>query len=163
MNNQLEELLSIHRGGSRGRIFQVLIEDMLKLLVLPYQPEPTFEHKEMNPWYLDFAAQHNLKLRTHGFYNPDFLLEDGTWLEISLSENTAYQKLFRYGHQAPRLRLIWLDEDDGRHKRICKNIRFPNAEVVNVNNYYPKLREKVEGKVLIEKFERLKRLKGILL
>jgi hypothetical protein len=163
MNNQLEELLSIHRGGSRGRIFHVLVAEMLKLLTIPFEPEPVFDHKEMNPWYRDFANQHNLKLRTHGFYNPDFLLNDGTWLEISLSENAAYQKLFRYGHQAPRLRMIWLDEDDGFHKRICKDIKFPNAEVVSVSDYYTQLSEQVEGKVLIDKFERLKKLKGILL
>jgi len=162
-DDRLEELLSIQRTGSRGRIFHVLVEDILKLLTIPFQPEPVFDHTEINPWYVDFASRHNLKLRTHGFYNPDFILEDGTWLETSLSEKKAYQKLFRYGHQAPQLRLIWLDEDDGLHKNLCKGISLPNAEVISVEYYYAQLSAHVEGKMLIEKLERLKRLKGVLL
>lgn len=141
----------------------MLVEDMLKLLAIPFQPEPVFQHVEMNPWYTDFASRHNLKLRTHDFYNPDFLLEDGTWLETSLSEKKAYQKLFRYGPQAPRLRLIWLDEDDGLHKSLCKDIKLPNAEVISVEHYYAQLNDHSEGKILIEKLERLKKLKGVLL
>jgi hypothetical protein len=75
-----------------------------------------------------------------------------------LSENTAYQKLFRYGHQAPRLRLIWLDEDNGLHKRACKGVNFPNAEVVSVKDYYLQLSEHIDGNALIEGLERLKML-----
>ncbi len=162
-DNHIDALLSIQRGGSRGRIFHVLIEDMLKLLAIPFAPEPVFDHVEINPWYIDFVGKHNLKLHTHGFYNPDFLLEDGTWFEISLSEKKAYQKLFRYGHQAPQLRLIWLDEDDGLHKSLCQGIKLPNAEVISVESYYAKLDEQIEGKMLIEKLEKLKKLKGVLL
>jgi hypothetical protein len=162
-DGRLDELFSIQRGGSRGRIFHALVEEMLKLLMIPFEPEPVFDHIEMNPWYLAFATKHNLKLRIHGFYNPDYILEDGTWLEISLSENTAYEKLFRYGHQAPHLRLIWLDEDDGLHKSICKEIKFPNVEVVSVKDYYSQLSEAVDGNALIDNFERLKKLKSILL
>jgi len=162
-NAQLNELLAIQRTGSRGRIFHALVEDMLKLLAIPFQFEPVFDHKEMNPWYVDFAAQHNLKLRTHEFYNPDFLLEDGTWFEISLSEKKAYQKLFRFGHQAPHLIVIWLDGDDGLHKSICKDIKFPNAEVRSVKDYYSQLSINVGEKALIEDLERLEKLKGTLL
>jgi hypothetical protein len=56
-----------------------------------------------------------------------------------------------------------LNEDEGLHKSISKDIKLPNAEVVNVNDYYTQLSERVDRKVLIEKLERLKKLKGILL
>ena len=87
--DRLEELRSIQRSGARGRIFSVLVNTMLGMLRIGFQPEPIFDHVVPNPWYVDFAAKHGLKLRTHAFYNPDFLLEDGRWLEVTLSENEA--------------------------------------------------------------------------
>ena len=110
MENQFDELIQIHRTGTRGRIFSFLIKNMLDILQIPHDSEPIFDHIVPNKWYLDFASKHDLKIRTHDFYNPDYLLPDGTWLEITLSENTAYQKLFRYGHQAPALKVLWLEK-----------------------------------------------------
>ena len=57
---------------------------------------------------------------------------NGTWLEVTLSENNTYKKLFHYGHQAPLLKILWLDEDTGLHKKVCKNVDFPNAEVISI-------------------------------
>ena len=51
---------------------------------------------------MSVVSKHDdIKIRTHDFYNPDYILMNGTWLEVTLSENNTYKKLFRYGHQAP--------------------------------------------------------------
>jgi hypothetical protein len=52
---------------------------------------------------------------------------------------TAFKKLFRYGHQAPRLLVLWLDSDVGLHKRLCEGVEFPNATVRPVESYYRRL------------------------
>lgn len=160
MENRFEELRSIQRTGARGRILAALVGSMLRMLGRNGQPEPVFDHISPDPWYLDFASTQGLKLRTHGFYNPDFLLDDGTWLEITLSENEAYKKLLRYGHQAPRLLIVWLDEDTGLHKEVCKGVVFPNAELMSVDGFYADLEERPGGTELVEKIKRLKHLKG---
>jgi hypothetical protein len=163
MEDQLEELKEIYRTGTRGRIFAELVKNMLDILKIPNKPEPIFDHVEPNKWYLDFTLKHDdIKIRTHEFYNPDYLFTDGTWLEVTLSENTAYKKLFRYGHQAPLLNVLWLDEDKGLHKKVCKNVEFPNAKVLNVKEYFPKLRKTSQGENLINRFQKLKNLKGII-
>ncbi|MFN2436750.1 MAG: hypothetical protein ABR513_06640 [Desulfotignum sp.] len=163
MNDQLEELKEINRTGTRGRIFAELVKNMLDILQIPSKPEPIFDHIEPNKWYLDFSLKYDdIKIRTHEFYNPDYLFNDGTWLEVTLSENTAYKKLFRYGHQAPLLNVLWLDEDKGLHKKVCKNVEFPNAKVLNIKEYFSKLRKTTQGKDLIKRFQKLKNLKGII-
>ncbi len=162
MEHQFDELKKIYRTGTRGRIFAFLVENMLDILQIPHDSEPIFDHIEPNKWYLDFESNHDLKIRTHDFYNPDYILIDGTWLEITLSENTAYQKLFRYGHQAPALKVLWLEKDTGLHKKVCKDVDFPNAEVVSVQEYYPEFDESFEGCELVNKFHQLKQLKGII-
>jgi hypothetical protein len=163
MNDQFEELKEIYRTGTRGRIFAELVKNMLDILQIPNKSEPIFDHIEPNKWYLDFALKYDdIKIRTHEFYNPDYLFYDGTWLEVTLSENTAYKKLFRYGHQAPLLNVLWLDEDKGLHKKVCKNDKFPNAKVANVKEYFSKLRKTTRGENMINKFQKLKNLKGII-
>ena len=162
MEGQFDELKEIYRTGTRGRIFAVLIKDMFEILQISNEPEPIFDHTAPDEWYLDFASKHDLKIRTHEFYNPDFLLSDGTWIEITLSENTAYQKLFRYGHQAPLLKVLWIDEDAGLHKKLCKSVEFPNAQVINIKKYFPELEKVSGGNELVNKFGELKKLKGII-
>ncbi len=162
MKGGADELKKIHRTGTRGRIFAVLIEHMLEALQIQSEPEPIFDHIAPSKWYLDFALANDLKIRAHEFYNPDYILSDGTWLEITLSENTAYKKLFRYGHQAPALKVLWLDEDAGLHKNICEGIEFPDALVVNIQEYFPELEKVSGGNDLINKFQQLKNLKGII-
>jgi len=163
MKDQLEKLKEMYRTGTRGRIFAELVKNMLDILKIPNKPEPLFDHIGPNKGYLDFALKHDdIKIRTHKFYNPDYLFTDGTWLEVTLSENTAYKKLFRYGHQAPLLNVLLLDEDKGLHKKVCKNVEFPNAKVINVKQYFPKLRKTSRGKDLINRFQKLKNLKGII-
>jgi len=56
--------------------------------------------------YTASYQKYDIKIRTYDFYNPDYITPDGTWLEITLSENTAYKKLFRYGHQAPGVTVL---------------------------------------------------------
>ncbi len=80
----LENLRSFQRTGARGRLFRVLMEQLLKILEIPFRAEPIFDHISPHPWYLEFAQTHELKLRTDSFYNPDFFLEGGIWLEVSL-------------------------------------------------------------------------------
>lgn len=162
MENRLDELKQIHRTGTRGRIFAFLIKNMLDILKIHYDSEPIFDHITPNKWYLDFAAKHDLKIRTHDYYNPDYLLPDGTWLEITLSENTAYQKLFRYGHQAQALKVLWLEKDTGLHKKVCEGIEFPNAQVISIEKHYSELGKIFGGNALINKFQQLKQLKGII-
>ena len=152
----------LKRTGTRGRIFAVLIKKILKTLQIPHDSEPIFDHITQNEWYLDFASKHNLKIKTHDFYNPDFILSDGTWLEITLSENTAYKKLFRYGHQAPLSKVLWLDEDSGLHKKVCEGVEFFNAEVISVQEYFSEFEKTSGGKDLINKFQKLKQLKGLI-
>ena len=125
--------------------------------------EPVFAQKAPIPLYAEFAAKHRIKLRTHPFYNPDILFDDGSWVEATVSENEAYKKLFRYGHQATGLTVIWLDEDEGMHKSICQGVKFPNAEVVGVDSFYAQLKERQQGRELIERFECLKGVKGVVL
>ncbi len=162
MDSRFDELKEIHRTGTRGRIFAFLIKNMLDILQIQHDSEPIFDHIAPNKWYLDFASKHDLKIRTHDFYNPDYITPDGTWLEITLSENTAYQKLFRYGHQAPALKVLWLEKDTGLHKKVCKDVDFPNAEVVSVQEYYSEFDKSSGGRELVNKFQQLKQLKGII-
>ncbi len=110
---RIDELKQICRHGGRGRIFSALVLDLFKMLSISYKQEPVFKCVEPHGWYVRFAEGNGIKLRTHDFYNPDFILEDGTWVEITLSENTAYKKLFRYGYQADKLLVFWLDNDSG--------------------------------------------------
>jgi hypothetical protein len=163
MENDMSELVLSHRTGARGRILSVLAQKTFRLLHMPFKVEPIFIHKKPNRWYVDFARVHNLKLRTHDFYNPDLFFEDGTWAEITLSENTAYKKLFRYGHQADKLAVFWLDEDIGLHKEICRAVRFPNARVMSIESLCPQLETVSGGPELIERLTLLKGLKGIIL
>ncbi len=118
--------------------------------------------KPPNPWYLQFSEDQQLKLRVDPFYNPDFFLENGSWLEVTLSENTAYKKLLKYGHQADRLIVLWLDVDRGLYKSVCERVVFSNAKVETVDKFYDQLKLKGEED-LIRKFQMLKELKGILL
>ena len=161
MENRIDELIQNHRTGTRGRIFSVLSVEIYDVLGIPYRFEPIFYHIPPKEWYVKFARKHGIKLRTHDFYNPDFFLEDGTWVEFTLSEKAAYQKLFRYGHQADNLVIYWLDEDTGLHKEICENVRFPNAEVRSIEYFYEPLRQSAVGIKTIERLEVLRGLKGV--
>ena len=161
--NKLDYLALNHRTGARGRILSVLSLDIFSKLQIPFKSEPIFYHQEPNEWYIEFAKQHDIKLRTHDFYNPDIFLENGTWVEITLSENTAYQKLFRYGHQADNLLIFWLDKDDGYHKKICQNIRFPNAKTNSIECFNAQLEKVSSGLEIIKKLKTLKKLKGTIL
>jgi len=162
LENKLDELGQKHRTGARGRILSVLSLNIFDILQIPYESEPIFYHVEPNPWYIEFAKHHDIKIRTHDFYNPDLFLEDGTWVEITLSENTAYQKLFRYGHQADNLVIYWLDKDEGYHKKICQNVRFPNVEIKSIECFNPHLQKTSKGQELVNYLKILKRLKGII-
>ncbi|NQU22735.1 MAG: hypothetical protein HQ567_15770 [Candidatus Nealsonbacteria bacterium] len=163
MSGELERLRSVQRTGTRGRVFSTLVKATLEAIQMPFQPEPIFDHLPPKPWYRKFASEHGLKLREHPFYNPDFLLEDGTWVEVTLSENTAYKKLFRFGHQSPQLTVIWLDEDEGLHKTVCKNLAFPNAIVTDVKQFYLRLANCSGGAEIVENMERLRELRGVIL
>jgi hypothetical protein len=162
MENRIDDLMKIHRTGTRGRIFSALVTNMLNCLEVSYQAEPIFDHKMPNEWYVNFANKNGIKLRFRNLYNPDYVLNDGSWIEVTISENTAYKKLFCHGHQADLLTVIWLDVDNGFHKSVCQNIHLPNSCVINIDHYYDKLRRQQEGRKIIEKFESLKELKGII-
>ncbi len=161
--NRLNDLALNHRTGTRGRILSVLALEVFNIIQIPFSSEPIFHHTEPNRWYTEFAKKHEIKLRTHDFYNPDLFLEDGTWVEITLSENTAYQKLFRYGHQAENLLLLWLDNDQGFHKETCQHIRFPNARIESIEFFEAQLKKTPKGLEIIDKLKVLKKLKGIIL
>ena len=135
---------------------------MLERLGIGFQKEPVFAHVSPDSWYVEFSENHGLKLRTHPFYNPDFLLDDETWVEVTLSENEAYKKLFRYGHQIPQLTVIWLDQDKGQHKEVCQNGEFPNAEVISVDAFLLNHPDFPGRPKLVEMFNLLKSLKGII-
>ncbi|MFT5190235.1 MAG: hypothetical protein ACI9DF_001804 [Verrucomicrobiales bacterium] len=109
--------------------------------------------------YADFAARHGLKLVSDDRYNPDFVLTDGTWVEITLSENKAFKKLFRDGHQAPRLLVLWLDPDVGLHKQICEGVGFPNSTVNSVCSYLQGLEATAHGAEVGRKLKPLRELK----
>jgi hypothetical protein len=156
----LETVRRPQRTGTRGRILAELVKQAFDAIGTSYDVEPVFQHVPPAPWYVEFAAQHGLKLRVDELYNPDFLLADGTWAEVTLSENTAFKKLLRYGHQAPRLLVAWLDADDGLHKQRCQAVPLPNAEVRPLDWYFPVLRKTAHGADLIRKFEVLRELKG---
>jgi hypothetical protein len=158
---RFSELKQICRHGGRGRIFSALVLDLLEMRRVRYRQEPIFNDVELDEWYVHFAEENDIKLRTHEFYNPDIVFDDGTWVEITLSENTAYKKLFRYGHQAGKLMVLWLDPDRGRHKDICSSVRFPNAEVRCVESMLPH-EATFESRKLISRLRFLKELKGIL-
>jgi hypothetical protein len=161
--SRLSDLALNHRTGTRGRILSVLALKVFNIMQIPFNAEPIFYHTEPNRWYTEFTQKHEIKLRTHDFYNPDLFLEDGTWVEITLSENTAYQKLFRYGHQAENLLLLWLDNDDGFHKKTCRHIRFPNARIESIERFDAQLKKTPNGLEIIDKIEVLKDLKGTIL
>ena len=155
------ELKQICRQGGRGRILAALVTDLFRLRGISFRAEPIFKEVEPDRWYVKFAEENGFKLRTHEFYNPDLFLDDGTWVEITLSENTAYKKLLRYGHQAGKLIVLWLDTDSGHHKEICSPVRFPNAEVICVESMLPQ-EINPETEKLKNRLRLLKELKGIL-
>ena len=159
MAGDLDKLRTVQRTGARGRIFEMLIRRCFDALAIGYESEPVFPPVPPAEWYTTFAARHELKLVTHDYYNPDFLLGDGSWAEVTLSENTAFKKLFRYGHQAPRLLVVWLDTDDGLHKQLCEEVEFPNANVRPVDWYYPQLDRTANGRDVVQKLETLRGLK----
>ena len=164
MENKIDELMIIHRTGARGRILSHLVKNMFDCISLQYESEPVFDHKPPNEWYVDFANEtDDIQLRSHNFYNPDFSIGDSSWIEVTLSENTAYKKLFRYGHQVDFIRVIWIDPDEGLHKKVCQNIQFPNADVVNIEHYYDQLQRTSQGIEIINKVEQLKKLKGVVM
>lgn len=156
----LDALAKLQRTGTRGRIFAALVRRLFEAIGVEFENEPVFESIAPAEWYREFAERLGLKLRVDDHYNPDFLLGDGSWAEATLSENTAFKKLFRYGHQAPQLQVIWLDTDDGLHKRLCDGIEFPNAHVRPVDWYFPKLRETSNGGDVIRQFDTLRALRG---
>jgi hypothetical protein len=161
--DKLNELIENQRTGTRGRILSVLASKIFNILEIPYKTEPVFNHMEPNNWYKEFAIKYDIKLRTHNFYNPDFLLEDGTWVEVTLSENTAYKKIFRYGHQTVSLLLLWLDEDEGYHKEICRSVRFPNVQFECIEFFNEQICRLQEGVKIIDQLKTLKELKKTIL
>ncbi len=163
MENRLDDLALNYRTGARGRIFSVLSSEVFKKLQIHFKPEPIFYHINPNQWYIDFAKQHAIKLRTHDFYNPDLFFKDGTWVEVTLSENTAYKKIFRYGHQADKLLILWLDKDRGYHKETCQNVCFPNTVISSIESFNTQLEKLSGGPDIICRLKTLKRLKGIIL
>jgi hypothetical protein len=163
MEGDIEQLKSMHRTGARGRIFLHLVRLALQQAGIAFRSEPVFEPVLPDPWYSSFAAKSGIEIRALPFCNPDFLLDDGTWLEATLSENTAYKKLFSHGHQAPRLIVVWLDEDTGRHREVCKDVVFPNASVLPAEEYFPTLAASLDGARLLGQLERLRQVKGIIL
>jgi len=159
MTGDLVGLRAIQRSGSRGRILAALVRQCFDVLGISHLPEPVFEHVAPAEWYVDFAEAQGLKLVLDDRYNPDYLLADGTWVEVTLSENTAFKKLFRYGHQASRLLVLWLDPDTGLHKRVCAGLDLPNAAVKPVDSDYGRLRETDRGADIVRKIEALKELR----
>jgi len=139
MDGDFKKLRAIQRTGTRGRIFSVLVGQSFDLIGIPYMHEPIFDHLPVSAWYREFSEKHKLKLSVNSFYNPDFLFSDGCWVEVTLSENTAYKKIFRYAHQASKLIVIWLDSDDGLHKQVCEGEKFNNVKVRPIDWYYPQL------------------------
>ena len=111
LTDDLDALSKLQRSGTRGRIFSALVRRTFEAIGVDFEAEPLFESLAPTDWYRDFAERHGLKLVVDDHYNPDFLLGDGAWAEATLSENTAYKKLFRYGRQTPQLHVIWLDTD----------------------------------------------------
>ncbi len=163
MENRLEELALHHRTGARGRILSHLSINIFNILQMPFRVEPIFSHIKPAQWYIKFAKDHEIPIRTHTFYNPDLFLEDGTWVEITLSENAAYKKLFRYGHQADKLQIYWLDNHDRFYKEICQNVEFPNARIDSIECFNTQLKKLSGGIEIIERLKILKNLKGTIL
>ena len=159
MCGDLESLRTIQRTGARGRIFAQLITHCFDTLNIGYKSEPIFSHVPVSAWYEEFAEVYGLKLRVNDSYNPDFLIDDGSWVEVTVSENSAFKKLFRYAHQTSDLLVIWLDPDTGLHKQVCEGLTFPNATVRSVEWYYSQLEKETEGLDIIRKLEILKKLK----
>ncbi|MFT5189923.1 MAG: hypothetical protein ACI957_002955 [Verrucomicrobiales bacterium] len=159
MTGDLDNLRILQRTGSRGRILEVLVQRCFDTLGISYEREPIFAHVPPSAWYADFAARHELKLVSDHRYNPDYVLADGTWVEVTLSENTAFKKLFRYGHQAPRLLVLWLDPDVGLHKQICEDVKFPNATINPISSYWQRLEATAHGAEVVRKLKALRELK----
>lgn len=163
MDNRMDELREIQRSGTRGRIFAYLCKRMYSILEIEFIEEPVFEKLQPEEWYRSFADKHNIKLKEYPTYNPDLLLQDGTWVEFTLSENTAYKKIFKYGHQTKKLKLLWIDEDSGYHKSVCENVTFPDSCCIqSIEHYFPILRNHSKGENLTNHFIRLKGCKGII-
>ena len=161
--NKIHELSLNHKTGTRGRILEILASKLFRIQQIPCKKEPVFYHVKPNEWYVDFSKKHKIKLREHDFYNPDLFLDNGTWVEVTLSENTAYKKLFRYGHQATNLLILWLDIDNGLHKNICNSINFPNAEIKSIESFSKHLNPSPEGLETTNYLRLLKELKGTIL
>ncbi len=85
ITGDLAMLRAVQRSGARGRILDTLVRQCFDVLGIGYESEPVFVHVSPDSWYVEFAARHELTLRTHDYYNPDILLGDGSSAEITPS------------------------------------------------------------------------------
>ena len=62
----------------------------------------------------------------------DFLINHDIWLEVTLNEEKAYKKTFKYAHQCKQLIVLYLEKSSF----VDQKNMFPNAKIMLVDEYF---------------------------
>ena len=133
LNGQYQLCINNGRYGLRGRIFENLVELLLIYDNIPFESEVSFKPKPVPTKFIEIARNHgeNLKTRKKS-YIIDFLINNDIWLEVTLNEQEAHKKTFKYAHQCKQLIVLYLEKSSFVHR---KNV-FPNAKIMLVDEYF---------------------------
>lgn len=133
LNGQYQLCINNGRYGLRGRIFANLVELLLIRDNIPFKSEVSFKPKPIPTKFIEIAKNHgeNLKTRKKS-YIIDFLIKNDIWLEVTLNEQEAHKKTFKYAHQCKQLIVLYLEKSSFVHR---KNV-FPNAKIMLVDEYF---------------------------
>jgi CspA family cold shock protein len=122
-----------NRSGLKGRIFSELIKKMFVFDKFSFEREVEFEPKLINKRYQQLAATKGRKCnRNKNKYIIDFLIDNRKWIEVTLNEDTAHKKTFKYAHQCDELIVIFLEPSD----HIYYFNPFPNAKVIILEKFF---------------------------
>ena len=133
LNGQYQLCINNGRYGLRGRIFAYLVELLLIYDNIPFESEVSFKPKPIPTKFIEIARNHgeNLKTRKKS-YIIDFLINNDIWLEVTLNEQEAHKKTFKYAHQCKQLIVLYSEKSSFVHR---KNV-FPNAKIMLVDEYF---------------------------
>ena len=118
LNGQYQLCINNGRYGLRGKIFENLVELLLIRDHIPFESEIYFKPKPISTKFIEIARNHgeNLKTRKKS-YIIDFLIKNDIWLEVTLNENIAHKKTFKYAHQCKQLIVLYLEKSSFVYKK----------------------------------------------
>ena len=123
------------RNGLRGRLFQELVKKLLVYDGFTFQHEVTFDPKPIDSDFKKKAISidESINVNQKG-YTIDFVLGNGTWIEVTLNIHTAHEKPLKYAHQCEKLVVLYIDKTT---KRRVGNV-FNNVKIISVFKFFSK-------------------------